>query len=403
MASEFSTILPVPQEIVCLQKLLGVEMYVVGGVVRDHLFSQFHGHTFEPKDFDVATPEHPETIASLLHGKNVADLGIRCLEIGKSFGVVAAVFPSGNTYEIATFRKEWYDPESGDGRRPDKVEFATAEEDAQRRDLTINSLFYSIENKSVIDFTGQGIEDIRNVVIRPVGNAIDRYREDRLRVLRTVRFYSRYRVGNIVHELDPDTLYAIGQWKDLPGVSGERIVAEFLGGLRKSLLPGHFVRSLRSLDLLPAMFPGLSHRYPVVDTRNHAIMLACMFPDEPAGELTKKLNALKYDGDTCKHVSFLKSLLHFSPEKAYDYVRSRDRFDDPGETRVGVRAGRRLALCNEVEEFCHCNGLDKHPIDKLMNFYPSTNASMFGELSGVELGEAIRQGINEEFAHFLKV
>ena len=106
----------------------------------------------------------------------------RVLELGRAFGIVKIITPEGNDYEIATFRTD-----IGKGRRPDSVEFATIEKDVNRRDLTMNALFYDISNKEIVDYVG-GIQDIENKVVKTVGNAKERFDEDRLRILRALRF-----------------------------------------------------------------------------------------------------------------------------------------------------------------------------------------------------------------------
>lgn len=366
-----------------------MDLYVVGGVVRDRLFEHFHGHTFEPKDVDITTSAHPDTILERLRSVKAKSLKINALEIGKSFGVVAAVFPSGNIYEIATFRNEWYDPEAGDGRRPDMVQFSTAEADAQRRDLTVNAIFYDINAEEAIDYVG-GIEDVRLKMIRPVGDPSQRYREDRLRVLRTVRFLCRYKeFDDIERALDDRTRDAIERWKSLPGVSGERIVAEFQSGLKQSLSPERYLTSLRDLNLFPAMFPGLDHDDSMVEeaeTRNANVVLAKIFPDaalNPKG-FAKKLIALKYDGETANRAQFLSSLFAFQPSDVYAYLKSRDRFSVPIE---------------EVREMCRVTSLDREEMEKLMLFRPTVSAKNFPDLEeGPLLGAAIREGITKEYA-----
>src|ERR1019366_5975920 len=115
--------------------------------------------------------------------------------------------------------EEWYDPEAGDGRRPDEVRFSTPAKDASRRDLTMNALFFDIKAKQIRDYNmdengrGQGFADIKAKVARPVGNARDRFREDKLRIPRLVRFFCRFNPGEMVRHLDQDTLTAISEFK----------------------------------------------------------------------------------------------------------------------------------------------------------------------------------------------
>lgn len=171
-----------PADMVKLAKIIhsaGHELYVVGGAVRDALLGK------EPKDYDVATDAQPEKILQIL----ARHPEYKTLEIGKSFGIINVITPEGNEYEVATFRED-----IGKGRRPDAVAFTTIENDVKRRDLTINALFYDIAKGEVVDFVG-GIEDIKNGVVRAVGDPTERFDEDRLRILRVIRFAARMGAG----------------------------------------------------------------------------------------------------------------------------------------------------------------------------------------------------------------
>src|SRR6478609_12074250 len=146
----------------------GHEALFAGGWVRDRLLGR------EPKDFDIATSARPEEVVKLFPGAN---------EVGAHFGVVIAKL-RGQHVEIATFRT---DGSYKDGRRPESVTFATPEEDAQRRDFTVNGLFERPESGEVIDFVG-GVADLRAGVLRAIGEPPARFQEDGLRLLRAVRF-----------------------------------------------------------------------------------------------------------------------------------------------------------------------------------------------------------------------
>lgn len=146
----------------------GHTAYFAGGCVRDKLL----GHN--PKDYDIATSATPAQVMKLFPGSN---------EVGAHFGVVIAKH-GGHHVEIATFRT---DGSYKDGRRPETVTFSTPEEDAKRRDFTINGLFENPETGEVIDHVG-GLPDLREGIVRAIGNPADRFREDSLRLLRAVRF-----------------------------------------------------------------------------------------------------------------------------------------------------------------------------------------------------------------------
>lgn len=189
----------------------GYTAYWAGGCVRDQLM----GHA--PKDYDVATSARPDEIRRLFGRR-------RTLQIGAAFGVVSVLGPPGaGQVEVATFRQ---DISYTDGRRPDAIRFSTAEEDAARRDFTINGVFYDPIEDRVIDYVG-GREDLRRGVVRAIGDPHERFTEDKLRMLRAVRFAARF--GFV---LDEATHQAIREMASkISIVSAERIAQEMRGML----------------------------------------------------------------------------------------------------------------------------------------------------------------------------
>ncbi len=183
----------------------GHTTYVVGGAVRDLLLGE------TPKDFDLVSNAKPEDISALFE---------KTLEIGKQFGISMVVL-GGKQIEIAAFRKE---STYTDSRHPDKIEYATPEEDAKRRDFTINGLFWDPKSKKIIDYVG-GVSDLDQKKIRCIGDANERFKEDALRMLRALRFYSLLKP--LGFELDPSVLGAIKTNKNgIKKVSRERITQE---------------------------------------------------------------------------------------------------------------------------------------------------------------------------------
>jgi tRNA nucleotidyltransferase/poly(A) polymerase len=214
----------------------GFEAYWAGGCVRDQLLGQ------TPKDYDVATDAAPPEIRRVFGRR-------RTLAIGAAFGVITVLGPRGaGQIEVATFR---CDDEYSDGRHPDRVRFSTAREDAARRDFTINGLFYDPIEEKVIDFVG-GQEDLRRQVIRAIGDPHERFREDKLRMLRAVRFSARFDFP-----LEEETLAAIRQMADqITVVSPERIGME----MRQILVAptrGHAVRLLVDTGLAAVILPEI--------------------------------------------------------------------------------------------------------------------------------------------------
>ncbi len=188
----------------------GHETYAAGGCVRDLLLGRV------VNDIDVATIAHPEQVEALF-----AAHGWHTIAVGKAFGVVIVVTPAGQNVEVATFRT---DGAYIDGRRPASVIYSTAREDVERRDFTINALLLDLHSGEVIDHVG-GRADLAAGVVRAVGDAASRLREDRLRVLRGLRFCARF-----AFTIEPTTWAAIVA-TPLTGLSGERLMQELIKAL----------------------------------------------------------------------------------------------------------------------------------------------------------------------------
>ncbi|HEY2413990.1 MAG TPA: CCA tRNA nucleotidyltransferase [Pirellulaceae bacterium] len=184
----------------------GYQALWAGGCVRDQLMAML------PKDYDVATDAVPERVREVF-GKR------RTLEIGAAFGVVTVLGPrEAGQIDVATFRR---DAGYSDGRHPDAVTFSDAEHDAQRRDFTINGLFFDPLAEQVIDYVG-GRDDLQRRIVRAIGDPRARIAEDKLRMLRAVRFAARFDFA-----IDADTLAAVKeQAHELVIVSAERIATE---------------------------------------------------------------------------------------------------------------------------------------------------------------------------------
>ena len=211
----------------------GHAAYFVGGCVRDELL----GRT--PREYDVATDAEPDRVQHLFQ-RNVA--------VGKRFGVIICLVGD-VPVEVATFRS---DDAYVDGRRPTSVRYSSAREDAERRDFTMNALYYDPATDEVLDFVG-GREDLANRVLRAIGDPRRRFAEDKLRLLRAVRF-----AATIPAEPEAGTWAAVREMAPLiTQVSWERIREE----LSRILVSGHAERGLRLLEetgLLEPILPELS-------------------------------------------------------------------------------------------------------------------------------------------------
>jgi poly(A) polymerase len=191
-------------EVVRRLRAPGHVAYYAGGSVRDLLRGQI------PKDIDIATDARPEAVQRIFS---------RTYAVGAHFGVIV-VLENGFQFEVATFRS---DGAYLDGRRPSEVHFATAEEDAARRDFTINGMFFDPEPGKVIDFVG-GRADLEARLIRAIGDPAQRFTEDRLRILRAVRFATV-----LEFEIEPATWDAVlAQAPMISEISAERIREELV-------------------------------------------------------------------------------------------------------------------------------------------------------------------------------
>jgi len=279
-------------------KRAGYELYVVGGAVRDAIMGN------DPDDFDLATNATPEQVT-----KVIIDMAWQADQTGQAFGVIRArpnprdMFNEIDElceYEIATFRED-----ISAGRHPE-VRFATIREDVQRRDLTVNALFYDIDRGEIVDLVG-GLQDLELGIIKTVGRAEDRFAEDRLRILRCLRFAARFG-------------YAIGQYTEesilndnsLQGISAERIRDEFVRSVASAQSVPHFMKMMTHFDMWRHVLPGLNVQTNFdslvytrgLDTRNVSILLSVLLEGNDYETLAKRLNELKYSEVEIRQVLF---------------------------------------------------------------------------------------------------
>lgn len=287
-----------------------------GGCVRDQLLGR------EPEDFDVATNATPAEIRALFGRR-------RTREIGAAFGVVSVHGRrSAGHVEVATFRS---DSTYSDGRHPDKVTYSTPEEDARRRDFTINGLFYDPVCDQVIDYV-EGQADLQRQLLRAIGDPQRRFAEDKLRMLRAVRFAAKFDF-----QLDATTQAAITQMHDqIHVVSIERIAQE----LRKMLALPRRSRAMQLLvetGLLAEVLPELQplHDLPSPDARR---------PDESRWQFTLRvLDALQHPAAPLAWAA----LLHAAPGAT-----SPSGANQPGLAAEIVRAICRRLRLSRHDETC---------------------------------------------------
>ena len=293
----------------------GYIAYYAGGSVRDMIMG------LDPKDIDIATDAKPEAILKLF--KTTIPVGIQ-------FGVVIVML-GGKQYEVATFRA---DSEYIDGRHPEKVIFTNEKEDALRRDFTINGMFFDPINKKIIDYI-DGQKDIKNKIIKAINEPCERFDEDKLRILRAIRFSARFNF-----EIEKKTKDAIKKYADkINLVSSERIRDELI----KMMV--HPSRS-KALDLLHEL--GLLKQIlPEVED-----MVGMQQPPQfhPEGDVFKHTKlALDYIGENPSPVLAMATLLHDVGKPPTYTVTDRIRFH--GHCFVGSKIAdkilKRLKFSNE--------------------------------------------------------
>jgi poly(A) polymerase len=222
----------------------GYEAYLAGGSVRDALLGK------SPQDYDIATSAKPEAVQKIFP---------KTIEVGAQFGVIL-VLRDGDSFEVATFR---YDGPYLDGRRPSEVRFAGMREDILRRDFTINGMMYDPLEDRVIDLVG-GQEDLNRRLIRAIGDPRARFREDRLRMVRAVRF-----AASLGFTIEANTFSAIrDEAAAVTQVSWERIGEE----VTRILTEGGARRGFEMLDesgLLTAILPEVAQMKGVEQTPDH--------------------------------------------------------------------------------------------------------------------------------------
>lgn len=305
--------------VLIVQKLTnnGFEAYFVGGCVRDIVLG------LEPKDYDIATSAKPDEIIKLFP---------KTVGVGKAFGVITVII-DGLSFEVATFRSE-----SGysDGRRPTTITFTSAKEDVLRRDFTINGLLLDPQTNKIIDYV-DGEADIKRKIIKTIGDPKKRFEEDKLRILRAIKFATRFKFS-----IDPKTWEALILYsKEIGQISAERIRQEIVSILTQ----GNAKEGFELLDqsgILKEILPELlalkgveqpPEYHPEGDVWVHTMIMLDMLKN-PSPELAWAI------------------LLHDIGKPGTFSIRDRIRFD--GHDKLGAEMAetilRRFKCSNETIE-----------------------------------------------------
>lgn len=311
-----SELLDFAKEVVIQLREAGHKAYCVGGCARDTLIG------IEPKEYDITTSATPEEVSEIFP---------HTVPIGVSFGVIL-VITGKYQFEVATFRK---DQSYSDGRHPDNVIYSHEEqEDVLRRDFTINGMLYDPVSQEVIDYVG-GMEDLNKKIVRTIGDPHERFNEDKLRMMRAIRFSSRYNF-----ELDLDTFYAIEKLaSDITQVSSERIRDEIIKIITQSN-PGHGIKMLSESSLLKYVLPDVEimrgvdqppEFHPEGDVFVHTCLVLDKLFENQAGVVSPELG--------------MGALLHDVGKPPTFSVSDRIRFN--GHDRLGADMSKRI--CQELK------------------------------------------------------
>ena len=268
---------------------------------------------------------------------------------------------------------------SSDGRRPDDVEFTDIATDVKRRDLTINALFYDLDTNEVVDLVG-GVEDLKNGIVKTVGDAGERFEEDKLRILRAIRFAGRF--GS---QVDSKIDQLLSKGVDLSQISGERIRDEFIKGIEKAKSTIQFLELMNKYDLLSHVFPTIipkagANSKTFMESHDSTLVVAALLKPFAGGKLLSQLNKLKYPTDDAVDIEFLTTWLpNFKPDliKAFKSKQAKTKLSD-----------------EQIMEFAKFAGLDVNLIGSMLNFNLSVRGdevmSKFG-ISGKAVGNKIAE------------
>ena len=355
-----------PSNVVVLSDIFrknGFELYVVGGAVRDMILGK------EPKDYDLVSDATPDEVEEMLADK------YRTIPTGKAFGIITVVMPDGEEYEIAKYREDL-----GAGRRPEGgVKFSTIDQDVKRRDLTINALYYDIAKQEIIDYVG-GVEDIEKGNVKTVGSPAERFGEDRLRILRAVRFAARFD-----SELDPEIQKALKTDNSLQGISKERIRDEFLKGIQSAKNVVKFLDTLDRFGLLQQILEGMGYnKRDFIEEHDPVVLLANLLKENGATEVRTGLSAQRYTLDEISRIAFLVLFRSFEPSIVY---RMKKLQKSSGITD------------DQILKFARWNNMNLGLVHKFIQFEFSVTGDelMAQGFKGKELGQEMERRETENF------
>ena len=381
--NKISTEITLPNDIIEISNVYikaGKDIFLVGGAVRDFI------QGIEPKDYDLVTNALPNESKEILKDFNVSD------EQGKNFGVLRVYTkdePEG--YEIASYRRDISGGRDtkGDDQKVEMGSDVTIEDDCNRRDLTMNALFYDIKNKQIVDLVG-GVDDIKNGIVRAVGDASQRFIEDRLRICRIFRFAAR--TGG---EIDSKTAQSIKNDNRLKGigpkddVSQERIWEEMRKAFKQAKDYRNYLNFFTKFDMWSEVFPGSEINTDLVDSKDFVVVISNLFKLENPEGLEKRLvQDYKIESEVATKIVFLLRLLKLTPELAFDMYKSKLQCHIEDKT---------------ILEWFRVLGINDSIKIKFVEYKPTTSAQelMSQGFKGKSLGDEIKRIEIENFKSML--
>ena len=346
-------------------KMNNFDMFLVGGCVRDTFLNK------ESKDFDVCTNATPTQIKSILTFNNIP-----FNEQGVHFGIIVAKLSQ--DVEIATFRAD-FSSDTGNNKDTEVKFGVTLLEDLERRDLTINAIALNLSNNEIID-PFNGIEDLKNGIIRTVGKAHDRFLEDNLRKLRAVKFCTRF--GFTLHQDIIDNITT----NPALNISKERVVIELQNAFDKCKDVNLLINLLNTLNLTNVIFDNLiTTNNNISITSFNSFLLS--FIDNKNTNIKEKLLGLKFSSKTAHTIdTIIKLKNHFKTLDCFDVV----------------KVNKALKKCdislNDVLSFIDVEFVEQ--VKFLWNFEIDKNiVQQFIDsgIQGKDLGDAISQWANHQF------
>ncbi|MCB1180703.1 MAG: CCA tRNA nucleotidyltransferase [Chlamydiia bacterium] len=370
----------------------GYVAYFAGGWVRDYLLGS------EANEIDIATDAPPEVVLALFP---------KTVSVGISFGVILVIIDQ-MQFEVSTFRR---DLEYQDGRHPEGVLFSSPEEDAKRRDFTINGMFYDPLTKTLFDYVG-GKSDLEKKIIRAIGDPEDRFREDRLRMMRAVRFSARF--GFSIVKKTEDAIKHNARTL-FPAVSMERIWQELCKMASFPNFDQALIHLMR-LGLLQVIFPELEKISQIdIDKRVASffqfpketptiLFLIHLFPDHDLSFYIELCRRLKTSSEERKWVEFFISSQPLFYEKQDHFTWAHFYANPRSRTVLGIQLiilGKEHALTDEHQKR---EMLLAPHIKRIQTQSPLVTSSHLRELGikpGRQMGELLMQAEKIAINHHL--